>query len=223
MRILQFTPLHPSYGIRKQSLDSIMSLSWQQPLHRLFMSGDNPFGQRWQKWRFQNVLHQHKQARAAFLAGDYDALLSIEADMVVPSDTIERMSAVDADIVYGLYVWRVGHHWSAYSQVEAFGGMSFSKEPERAKAAWETVQDVAGVGMGCTLIYRHVLENLRFELFDLNEGVVCDDWVFAWCAQLAEYRQACDFGLVCGHMLDAETAVYPDPTQKELYRYDKLV
>lgn len=200
-----------------------MALTYAGPMHRLFMSGDNPYKQNYQKWRFQNVLHQHRQIRDIFLSGNYDALISIEADMIVPPDTIERLLATNADIAYGLYAWRTGHHWSAYSSVEIFAGMSFSQEPERARAAWGTVQDVAGVGMGCTLIHRHVLENIRFELMDLNEGIFCDDWVFSWCAQIAEYRQACDLGLVCGHILDENTAVYPDPTQKDLYRYDKLV
>lgn len=222
MRILLFTPMHPEYGVRVRTLDSIMALDWQEPVDRLFFANDNPHGVRWQKQRFMNVLHQHQRARDIFLHGDYDAFLSIEADMIVPADTIQRLTAVDADVAYGLYVWRIGHKWSAYSEVEAFGGSSFSQDPELAAFAWDNVVPVAGVGMGCTLIRRHVLENIRFELFDLNEGVVCDDWVFSWCLQLAGYRQACDFGCVCGHILDKETAVYPTVENERLYTYAKL-
>ncbi len=164
MRILCYVPLHPDYGIKPQSLASVMALQHDDALDRHFSQGDNPFGA-----TFENVTLQHNKARQMVLAGDYDALLSIEADMIVPPDTIGRLIDCNADISYGLYVWRHKlKRWSAYTTLGLWGGESISlnHDGSNARAAWGKVIDVAGLGMGCTLISREALERLEFRLYD---------------------------------------------------------
>ena len=49
-------------------------------------------------------------------AGGFDALLLVENDMILPPDALLKMAAVDADVVYGLYVNRHGwRKWLAYT------------------------------------------------------------------------------------------------------------
>lgn len=200
-----------------------MAMEWDGPIAYHFVANDNPHPNHTGRYDTRavhlNVTYQHNVARRLFLDSDYDALLSIEADMIVPPDTIKRLTAVDGDIVYGLYALRPhDHFWSAFTELEFFGGISMSQKPDVARASWGKAVDVAGIGMGCTLIRRHVLKNLRFELFDGFENMMCDDWAFSWCAQIAEYRQVCDLGCVCGHYIADGLAIYPDPAEEKLYR-----
>ncbi len=114
-RILAFTPAHPDYGMKPQTVASIEDAleAYDGPVDWMISSGDNPHER-----AFDNVVYQHNKARQFALDNGYDALLSIEADMIVPPDAIGRLIDCDADIAYGLYVWR--HklaRWSAYTTV----------------------------------------------------------------------------------------------------------
>ena len=64
-----------------------------------------------------------------------------------------------------------------------------------------------GVGMGCTLIRRHVMERLPFRC---PNPVVCNDWYFLVDCQAEGFTQAHDCGIACGHIDDGKT-YWPDP------------
>lgn len=242
-RILLFTPAHPRYGIRPQTRDSIHEAirNYSGAVDWFITHGDNPLDK-----PYSNVVRHHNRAREMVLGGDYDALLSIEADMIVPPDTIDALLACDADISYGLYVWRnKPRRWSAYKELGLFGGYSISHEPdgEEARAAWGKIVDVVGLGMGCTLIKRHVLQDIEFRLHDgrhswiqevyaeeykalgLNpyrehKDMVADDWLLAMDAQHYGFTQRANLGVVCGHIAD-DGIYWPDPEAGPLYRIEK--
>jgi hypothetical protein len=255
-RVLVFTPAHPTYGVKPQTLESIQAAVYAYgggdsagPVDWLVSSGDNPCA-----LPYENVTYQHNKGRSLALTGGYDALLSIEADMVVPADTIERLLDTNADIAYGLYVWRSHdrnfperrhrwHRWSAYTELTLWGGTSVSLDHTGAdcRAAWGKVIDVAGVGMGCTLIRRRVLERMAFRLYDgrpddwlieanaeqmakhgINphrprHSMLCNDWFLALDAQHHGFSQRCDLGVVCGHITD-DGVLWPDPDAPHFYR-----
>lgn len=198
---------------------------------------------------YVNITHNYNVARQAALDGGYDAMLSIECDMIVPPDTIQRLIDCESDIAYGLYVFRHGfYRWSAYTELGLFGGWSISRNPAEAKAAWGKVIDVAGVGLGCTLIRRHVLEQVPFRLYDGNDDdwiiseyaeqaarvgldlsqpkhkMFANDWLFAMDAQHYGFTQRCDLGLVCGHLSykPFPLALWPDPDAERLYQRKPL-
>ncbi len=242
MIILCFTPLHPDYGIYPETLASIMALEHDDVLDRHFASGDNPFDQGW-----ENVTYHHNQARRMVLAGGYDALLSIEADMVVPPDAISKLIDANADIAYSLYVGRhKPNRWMAYKSLGMWGGASVSLDytGKDARAAWGNIIDVAGVGMGCTLIHRSVLEQLQFRLHDGNHSwiqeeyaddfralgtnpyeerkqMVCDDYLLAMDAQHYGLSQRANMSLVCGH-IDNDSILWPDPEARKFYRTESI-
>ena len=241
MKILCFTPLHPDYGIRLETLSGIMALKHDDVLDRHLAEGDNPFDK-----PFENVLHQHNKARKLMLDNGYDALLSIEADMIVPLDTIAKLIDANADIAYGLYLWRhKPRRWSAYTELTLWGGtsVSYNHNGKEARAAWGTIIDVVGLGMGCTLIGREVLKAIPFRLHDgkpgwiadeyadefrtlgidpyrERNGMVCDDWLLAMDAQHYGFTQRANLGLVCGHISE-DSVFWPDPHEKELYRIER--
>ncbi len=172
------------------------------------------------------VLLKYLDAQNLFLTGTWDVLIALEDDMVLPPDTFLRLHKMlhqGADIAYGVYVWRhalENQQWSAYTELHELGGRSLCRDPERAKADWGNVIEVAGVGLGVTAIQRRVLETVRFE----RRGAGANDWYLALDAKTRGFIQRCDLGLVCGHMsLTPSPRIYwPDPTQPDLVRTEFL-
>jgi len=234
--------MHPDYGIKPQSLISIAAAisDYHGPIDWILSANDNPFIK-----PFDNITHQHNKARQTVIDSGYDALLSIEADMIVPPDAITKLVEMNTDIAYGLYVWRhKPRRWSAYKTIGLWGGESVSYDHggQGVRDAWGKVIDVAGLGLGCTLIRSHVFERLEFRLHDGNPSwieekyaddfarlgidpyrerrdMVCDDWLLALDAQHYGFRQQCDLSIVCGHITDDGT-LWPDPNIDNFYRIE---
>ena len=195
MRILVYTPMLRLYGM---ALQSILRLEHPDRFDITFCKGGNIKNGDVKQTGFEIVTSKYNHARDIVLAGSYDAMLAVEDDMIVPSDALTRLLATGADIAYGLYCWRNQgwHKWSAYTAISDKHGVSLDEDKVAAKAAWGKVIDVAGIGMGCTLIHRHVLEALPFRTHEK----ACCDWALALDAQERGYSQKCDLGVVCGHM-----------------------
>lgn len=170
------------------------------------------------------VTRKYAQVRETFLAGTWDVLITIEDDMVIPLDTFTRLLAVldgGADVAYGLYVWRAGEpRWSAYRDVRENSGLSISLMGDAPRRYWGTVQDVAGVGQGCTAYSRSAIERVPFA----KHGDYCCDWDFALAANREGLIQRCDLGLVCGHMavVDEPLILWPDPNADNFVRVEFL-
>jgi len=220
--VLVFCPMSPSYPrLWGRTIQSIMRMTSETVGLEFWLRGhDNPC-----EYPYQNVAHNYNLAREIVLKLGLDALLTIESDMIVPPDTVDRLIATEADIAYGLYVWRHGRkEWSAYTSLKGLKGVSISRDPEAAKAAWGTVIDVAGVGQGCTLVRREVLEKIEFTLWPGSPKFVAPDWMLAIDAQINGFTQRCDLGVVCGHQSYAPwpQIIWPDPDAPDLYRIEAL-
>ena len=249
-RILIFTPAHPVYGIHPQTLESIQKAMdcYDGPVEWLYSKGDNPL-----PYPYENVTYQHNKVRQLILENEYDALLSVEADMIIPPDTIGKLLDTNADIAYGLYVWRnKPRRWNVYTDLTLWGGTSVSlnHDGSDAREAWGKVMDVAGLGMGCTLIKRDVLKAMQFRIHDgrpdwiadeykedfdklgkmmgmkinpyrPHPKMVCDDWLLAMDAQHYGFVQRCDLNVICGH-IGNDGIIWPDPNEKMLYRIEEI-
>lgn len=148
-----------------------------------------------------------EQARRLAIAGDYESLLIVEADMLPPSDTIYRLMDMDADIAYGLYCSRrQGHPWLLASTLNAEDATRL--DAAGMAAAWGNVMPSAGVGTGCTLLNRKALRKLAFRHV---AGSYSPDWWLALDAQDAGLSQAHDCGLLVGHIIQHAplAAVWP--------------
>lgn len=179
------------------------------------------------------IAAKYNAARQVCLDGGYDALLTIESDMVVPLDALARLSAVQADVVYGLYVLRrPPYEWNAFSVLDGMRGWPLSNVPDRARLAWGGAVDVDGIGLGCTLIRRHVLERIAFradgERHADGKRSHCD-WYFALDCREAGYIQKCHTGVVCGHITPLNAAgeigpsiIWPDVATERLYRFEEF-
>jgi len=172
---------------------------------------------------YDNVTRKYNDARRAMLCGDYDALMTIESDTIVPKDALRRLIAVDADVAYGLYAFRHGFPmWSAFTLLRKDKGFPINTDPKKAKEAWGKVIDVEGVGNGCTLIQRHVMEELEFKWSPGEFG--CCDWHLSLDCQERGFTQKCDLGLICGHIAvdPIYRIIWPDPDAEGQYRTEVL-
>jgi len=172
-----------------------------------------------------NLTGKYQRARQMALSGGYDALLTVEADMVVPPLALERLSRIEADVAYGLYCSRHGsHQWLAYVEMDERKGSSLTDAPEVARAAWGQAIATDGVGLGCTLIWRRVLEAVPFRLD--HPDLHANDWEFALDCKAKGFVQKHDLGTACGHIsMDVEGApvvYWPDPDGKGMYRVESL-
>lgn len=227
MKTLLFTPLHPLYGVLPETLASITAVVQSSPDVHVMLWGsqrqyNNPNLDE-NANNNQDIRDKYNIGRAVALSQGFEAMLTIEADMIVPPDTLARLIALDADIALGVYCWRWRpSRWSVYTELNQWGGKSVTFDPAFAVRSWGEPINAVGTGLGCTLIKRRVLEALPFRLFDSDPrhlGIVASDWALSCDAQQAGYRQRADLGLVCGHVDLSKGVVYwPDPIQPEFYK-----
>lgn len=223
-RILIVTPRLRLFG---RALASVAAArrAYGQPVDTLELENDQPWpcigpdGNR-------NVLYLYQRAREVFLRGDWTHMLCVEDDMVLPEHAISALLATGADVAYGLYCWRRGppHLWSAYRYVfEDSGESSVTDNPHRATELFAAgaVVEVNGVGLGCTLIRREVLERVPWRLGDTGGA---NDWYFAVDCQREHVRQVAHFGVVCGHIRSDPSLriIWPDPQAQGFARIEYL-
>lgn len=150
----------------------------------------------------ENTLYQYRYARQKMLSGDYDYLFIVEHDMTIPEDALVKMLATDADVVYGLYLFRhVKPVLNACRAVSSrWPDMSLSLFPEIVKKAkaqgWI---EVSGSGFGCTLIRRKVLEKVDMRRSEIG-GHPSPDMPFAADCMRNGFKQICRFDVICGHI-----------------------
>lgn len=207
-----------------QSLASILALESDGPLDFLMLANDDPHMGEGPMSGYRNLCGKLNHARDVALAGDFDQMLLVEDDMIVPKDALTRLTAADADVAYGLTCWRHGKPgWSARLSLKGNGDVAnLSDRPDLARAAWGKVMDVAGVGTFCTLIQRRVMERMAFRLSDSLP--VCCDWWLAVDCQRYGLTQRADLGVVCGHIKPDPTprVIWPDAEERRLWRVELL-
>jgi hypothetical protein len=204
MRILAFTPtwddaMRPEtrLSMQDQELDGL-DLEW-------CVSKDNPY----KVPDHRNVLHQYTMARKRVLDEGFDALWTVEHDMIVPPHAVTQLVATPGDVVYGIYLLRWGTYvLNAFEYINQKNiGESLSLFPEKAQAARKKgVVKVSGAGWGCTLVRRKVLEALEFpKEWPENPAY---DITFAQRALRARFTMLANFNVLCGHM-KGDVVLYP--------------
>jgi hypothetical protein len=213
-RVLVYCPMYPdSPKVKPQTKKCLEALKWDCQFDIVY--GESSHSQHLVKDDHRRELvEKYNQAREMTLAGKYDALLTIEADMIIPSDTLDKLSRVDADVVYGLYVSRHNLQWFLYFEGPTVG-KQISRDKKLRRQVWGKIAQSCGIGNGCTLIHRNVLEKITFE----NTPGVAQDWIFAQTCQKYGFRQAHDCSVVCGH-INGNEVIWPNPQHR--YRVERI-
>jgi len=161
-----------------------------------------------------NIVAAYQRLRAIFLAGAYTHLWIVEDDLIVPPDALVKLLAVGADINYAVYCFRRGTPVVNIMRMSTDGPMT--AEPAQWKRDFTAgrVVDCTGLGFGCTLIQRHVIE--RFEMRTRGGGGDADTCL-ALDAAAAGMTQRADLSVVCGHMRPDGTTLWP-AAERPFYR-----
>ncbi|MBK8211619.1 MAG: hypothetical protein IPK78_18340, partial [Rhodospirillales bacterium] len=158
---------------------------------------ENPFGPH----DLRNVLHQYRNAWRAALEGRFDALVTVEHDIRLPDDgALKRLLATDAEVVFGVYMLRHGEPVLNTYRFEGDKNVGQSLTLHRrdlmAARRRATVR-VSGVGWGCTLLRRSVLE--RMDLSDGGGENPAGDTAFAAACLQAKIPMLARWDVMCGH------------------------
>ena len=130
--------------------------------------------------------------------------------MVLPPDALQKLWDVNAPVAYGVYMLRHGSNvLNAWEHAAGRNlGMSLSLYPERLEQAKRRgIVEVSGVGFGCTLIRRAVLESIPFRPDDKAKA---PDIPFATDCLRAGIRQVAHFGVACGHVHEGKVLTMSD-------------
>ena len=208
VKILLFCPTYKLAGgklaIHKETRESIEKLTIPDGVElEVEISTNNPSeitGN--SKQDHENTLYQYRYARQRMLSGDYDYLFTVEHDMIIPEDALVKMLAMDADVIYGLYLLR--HFKPVLNALRSVNSRwpdaSLTMFPEIVKKAraqgWI---EVSGSGFGCTLIRRKVLEKLDMRRSEIG-GHPSPDMPFAADCMRNGFKQICRFDVICGHI-----------------------
>jgi hypothetical protein len=204
--ILVFTPV---YELEEQTRRALFQLRWDKPLTYLLQK-DNPTGN-----GRQDILHQYQRGRSMFLAGSYDAMLVIEDDIVPPPTALQDLAALNSDVAYGVYRFRVSNVinvFERYDHGDQDGdpprnmGESLSIKPALLRHALQLGKiPCSGGGLGCVLIRRQVLEQIPFRM-ELTAH--CDSY-FNRDVLAAGFSQWADMTVICGHVQEGQV-LWPD-------------
>lgn len=198
MKVLLFCPTH---RLETETLDSIMRVDPAGHQLHIMFTRHNPA-----RTGHYNILYNYRQGRQVTLDGGYDAMLTVESDMIVPPNCLRRLAQADADVALGLYVHRHQPDWqhSDYNPTLPFDVTQapwINSHPELWASCWGKVIDVTGSGLGCALIHRRVLEKVQFRLLTFGGKWItadCDSHFFPDVAS-HNYRIVCDTTVICGH------------------------
>lgn len=210
-KVLVYCPLNPTPpGIHKRTLESIFALEWDGRADIVFGKHDREVITADQNERNLDITRKYNQARDLTLSNGYEALFTVEADMILPSsNALKELALNGADVAYGLYVSRHGKHpWLTMANVteQVRGSKGLGETWEERQSMWGKVVETAGVGLGCTLIRSEVLEVIPFRVKD---EWIANDWYFAIDAREKGFTQVHDCGVVCGH-IDNYRVLWPD-------------
>lgn len=160
MKLLVYTPTHDD-AMHPQCRASIEA---QQTTHtwQWVIDDDDPLPPP----DHRNVLAKYQRAQRKALAEGYDALVTVEHDMVLPPDSLQKLADTPGcEVVYAPYVLRHGSYslntWQYCGDNNL--GMPLTLYPaELARYRAAGVGRICGCGWGCTLIRRSVLARIPF-------------------------------------------------------------
>ena len=212
MRVLVFCPtrrLEPEtvraiHALEGESVDFLFTRD--NPHHAAGEQAGDRFGQAGR----QNILHNYRKGRRAALDGGYDAMLCVESDIIPPPDALQKLLAIpQADLAFGAYMFRSGLpvlNICRWAMTPGCPDVSLYFHPGALQAAWGNVVRCTGLGLGCTLIHRRVLETIDFHPHPDNAHC---DWQLAEDALSAGFQLWADLSVLCGHKRPDGVILWP--------------
>ena len=223
MKVMVFTPTYLGGGGAPAMRPECEASVWAQDYGGGIVREVGTFNP-WPGLDHRNVLAQYERARELFLESDCGALLTLEHDVVLPADGLTRLveglgrldysfgltpAGEHPGVVFGVYMLRHGSKvLNAWEYVGDNGmGESLSLNAGKLREARRAGRvRVSGVGWGCTLIRREVVEAVRFR--DGGGENPAGDIAFAMDCLYRGVVMIADFDVACDHF-DGELRLRP--------------
>ena len=211
MRILLFCPTYKLFdgtlALRAETAASIDALDHGGHEVTTWISVDEEADKR------GNVVKQYQKARERTIKDGFDAVLFIEHDMIIPPDALVKLADVpQADVVYGVYLWRHGSPMvNILRYVDSVNtDQSLDFFPTELAKAWkQKIIRCSGLGFGCTFIRRSVFDKVKIRKppdGDYPDGPLASD-----CQRLG-LKQYARFDVECGHIREDGFILWPHVT-----------
>ncbi|QQR92308.1 MAG: hypothetical protein IPJ89_04080 [Candidatus Iainarchaeum archaeon] len=152
------------------------------------------------------LVHGRNLIRDMVLKENYDYFLSLEQDVVPPTDIIERFLAHQKEFVSGVYWNKELASPAAQPKLVVMAG-TYANDEDKQKKLVRSVGmlqllpsrliEVAYTGLGCALISRRLLEKIPFR-YD-EKQLACDDVYFCLDAEALGEKIYLDSSVWCAH------------------------
>ena len=136
-------------------------------------------------------------------AKNYDYLLSVDSDIVIPSDALKKMLLADKDIISGLYIQRIpGAKTLEIYERNPNGGCT---NIDYDKVKNSGVIEIAACGMGCALIKSEVFRKVDYPHYYYKSAIdhnhtVSEDVFFCDKARTHFFSTWADTSIMCDHI-----------------------
>ncbi len=156
----------------------------------------------WFEGALDRIISSRNILRQKVLDEDYDYFFSLEQDVVTPPDALDKMVKHGKQIVTGIYF---AHNTMpdgsmpliplVYKLVDE---KTLTMVPiNEQEFASNKLIEVVSAGLGCVLIHRNVLKDVKFRY----EGKVFDDRFFFKDCYHKGFKAFCDTSIKCKHFI----------------------
>ena len=154
-------------------------------------------------------------------AKHYDYLFSVDSDIILPVDALEKLIAADKDIVTGLYIQRIPNTHTLEVYKDAPNGGTTNIDVNEIDFSYPLHQ-IAGCGFGCVLVKGEVFRKMEYPHFFYksainHENTVSEDTYFCMKAREIGYSVWMDVTIQCEHVGSSKFVV------QEPQRYSVII
>ena len=154
------------------------------------------------------IINSRNLLRQKFLEGDYNFFFSLEQDVIPPKDVIERLLAHKKEIVSGVYFAEKNLISESFHKKILLPVLyDFVKEngkdiPDKMRFFGGdeldgSLKEVKTAGLGCLLIHKKVLKNIKFRY----EKDGFDDVFFCQDLRAKGFKVFADTSVICKHLI----------------------
>ncbi len=165
----------------------------------------------------ETIVEARNLLRSEFLKGDYDYFFSVEQDVILVPDMIQKMLQHQKDIISGVYykireIAGIKNYYPLLMVACDEQGNAIEtdkidcsiRDMYRHEVDGDKLIPVEASGLGCIMILRNVVEKVRFR-YD-PEKQAFDDMLFALDSKKQGFKIWADTSLKCKHLLEGKPA-----------------
>ena len=156
----------------------------------------------WFEGAKERIVSSRNLLREKALEGNYDYLLSLEQDVIPPKNIIERLLQHKKRVVTGIYFNYINVKKSVELAPVVWSKVNMEKEERyflRPSELNKGLIKIAMSGLGCILIHRSILEEIKFRYE--NKYPAFDDIFFGLDCKENKVNIYADTNLICKHLI----------------------